>query len=450
MLEGNILKNMIIFCIPLILTNYIQILYSAADMMVVGKFGSDEALSGVTACTTLINLIVNFFLGLSVGINVIVSNRIGANDQQGAQNGVNTAVFLALIGGLVSGFIGFTASKSILVLMNTPAESLSQAVIYIKIYFLGVPGILMTNFGSSVLRSTGDTQRPLYFMIISGLANVVLNLILVIVFHLNAAGVAIATTVSNYISAILIFISLTKIDGVCRLYIKKIKFHLKTALDILRIGVPSGINSCLYAFSNTIIQSTVNSFGQYAVSGGGVATNVDNFLSLSLSSVYHAAMTFMGQNHGAKKYKRIRPIFYNAILLNILVWISIGSVLLIFQEPILYLFSNNKEVVKLAMIKVSILIPSFVLGGFSDTATGSLRGLGYSTVPMFVSLIGVCAFRVFWVFYIFPLSPTLETLYFSFPVSWFITGAANIIIYFFISHKTIKKLKSEEKIISTN
>ena len=443
MLEGSIIKNMIIFCIPIIITNYINILYNAADVMVVGRFGSDEALAGVTATTSLINLIVNFFIGLSVGINVIVSNRVGANDRDAAQKSVNTTVFLAIFGGLIATTIGFFFSKQMLVLMKTPAEALEQATIYVKIYFLGVPGILLTNFGSSVLRSVGDTKRPLYFMIVSGLANILLNLLFVIVFHMEASGVAIATSVSNYISALLVLIALTKIEGICRLDLRELKFHGKTALDIARIGIPSGINSSMYSISNTLIQSSVNSFGQYAVSGNGIATNLDNILSMSQSSVYHAAMTFTGQNHGAKNHKRLRPIFYNSLLLDFIIWLIIGGTVYLFREPLLSLFSKNEEIINFALIKTGILFPGFLLGGIMDVSTGCLRGLGRSTIPMIVSIIGVCGFRILWVYTVFAAFRTPESLYLSYPVSWIITFAANSIIYFYISGKVIRKLKAE-------
>lgn len=443
LLEGNLFKNMALFCVPVIFTNCLQILYNAADIMVVGKFGSDVALSGVSASTSLINLIVNFFIGLSVGINVIVANKVGAGDREGAKNGVNTAVFLALFGGIIAAAIGFFSCEAMLKVMNTPENTLPQAIIYVKIYFLGVPGILMTNFGSSILRSIGDTKRPLYFMTLSGFINVILNLILVIVFHLDAAGVAIATSVSNYASAALILISLTKIEGICRLDLKHLKFHFKSAVDIARIGIPSGINSCMYALSNTLIQSSINTFGDYAVAGNGIATNLDNILSMSQASVYHAAMTFTSQNHGAKKYQRFRPIFFNALLLDLIIWFFIGGTIFLFRRPLLGLFSNNSAVIEYAIVKVGILIPGFLIGGFMDVSTGCLRGLGRSTVPMIVSIVGVCAFRVLWVYTAFASFPTLETLYISYPVSWAITFIANSSIYFFIMNKVTKQLKSE-------
>ncbi len=446
LLEGNLFKNMALFCVPIILTNCLQILYNAADIMVVGKFGSDAALSGVSASTSLINLIVNFFIGLSVGINVVVANRVGANDRDGAKNGVNTAVFLALFGGLIAAAIGFFSCEAMLKIMNTPTNTLPQAIIYVKIYFLGVPGILMTNFGSSILRSVGDTKRPMYFMIVSGIVNVVLNLIFVVVFHLDAAGVAIATTVSNYVSALLVLISLTKIEGICNLDPKRLSFHLKTAVEIARIGIPSGINSCMYALSNTLIQSSINTFGDYAVSGNGIATNLDNLLSMSQASVYHAAMTFTSQNHGAKNYKRFRPIFFNAILLDLIIWFFVGGTIFLFRRPLLGLFSNNTTVIEYAIVKVGILVPGFLIGGFMDVSTGCLRGLGRSTLPMIVSIIGVCAFRVLWVYTAFAAFPTLETLYISYPVSWAITFIANTSIYFFVMNKVSKKLKEEAQI----
>lgn len=440
MLEGSIFKNMLLFSIPIIFTNCIQILYNAADIMVVGKFGSDAALSGVSASTSLINLIVNFFIGLSVGVNVVIANRVGANDRDGAQKGVNTTVFIAVIGGIVAACIGFFFCESLLKLMKTPENTLPEAVKYVKIYFLGVPGILITNFGSSVLRSVGDTKRPLYFMTISGFLNVVLNLLFVIVFDMNAAGVALATTISNYLSATLIFMSLTKVEEICRLYIKKIKFDVKTALEIARIGIPSGINSCMFSLSNVIIQSSINTFGDLAVSGNGIATNLDNFLSTSMSSVYQAAMTFTSQNRGAKKYERFKPIFFNGLLIDLILWFIIGGTLMIFKVPLLNLFTDNSIVVDYAIVKVNILLTGFILGGFMDISTGCLRGLGLSTLPMIVSIAGVCGFRILWVYSVFKMFSTLESLYISYPVSWLLTFAINSIIYFAVVKKMINKI----------
>ena len=441
--EGSLFKNMLLFCIPIIFTNCIQLLYNSADIMIVGKFGSDAALSGVSASTPLINLIVNFFIGLSVGINVVVSNRIGANDKDAAQKAVQTTVILAFFVGIIAMSIGLFSARKMLLIMSTPAEALEQATTYVRFYFLGVPGIIFTNFGSSILRSNGDTKRPLYFMLVSGFINVLLNLVLVIVFHLDAAGVAIATSVSNYVSATLVLLSLTKIDSICRLNFKNIKFSPTSALDILKIGLPSGINSSMYSISNALIQSSVNKFGQYAVSGAGIATNLDNFLSLSLQSVYHAAMTFTGQNHGAKKHQRLRPILFTGFLINIIIWCVIGGIIITFRTPLLSLFSNNKEVISYALQKVMILAPAFIIAAFMDTITGCLRGLGRPTLPMIVSILGVCVLRVLWIYTVFARFPYLITLYISYPVSWILTFLVDLVIYLFVSGKVIKKLKNE-------
>ena len=442
-LEGNIFKNMLIFCIPIIITNYIQLLYTAADMMIVGKFGSSEGLAGVTATNALINLILNFFLGLSVGVNVIVANRVGANDYYGSRNAVNTSVILALITGLIAASIGFFFADDMLVIIKTPLDVLPQATIYTKYYFLGVPGSLITNFGSSILRSVGDTKRPLYFTTVSGILNLILNYIFVVFFNLDAAGVAIATSISNYVSAILIIASLTKLDEICRLDFRNIKMHFKTALDIIRVGVPSGINSSMYSISNTLIQSSVNTFGKFAVSGNGIATNVDNFLSMAQQSAAHATMTFTSQNYGAKKANRLRPILFNAILVVFIIWIFIGGLLFIFREPFLYMFTNDKEAVDYALIKTTLFIPSFILGGIMDVSTNALRGLKYSTLPMIVSIMGACGLRVLWVYTVFAHFGTLLSLYISYPISWLLISSVNLILYYFVSKKVIKKINEE-------
>ena len=446
-LNGNLLKNMAIFAIPLMLTSIIQLLFNAADMMVVGKFGSSVAMAAVSSTSSLIHLVINFFVGLSVGTNVVVARAIGANNSDAASKSVHTAICLALIGGFVSATVGILVSRVALEWMDTPDDVIEQAVLYVRIYFLGAPGSLIYNFGSSVLRSVGDSKRPMYFMTVSGVVNIVLNLVLVIVFHLDAAGVAIATSVSNYIAAFLTIASLMKLEGPCRLFPGKLRLDKESSLNIIRIGVPSGIQSCLFSISNTLIQSSVNSFGSVAMSGNAVSQNIEGFESISINAAAQAAMTFTSQNLGAKKHKRIRPIFLNAMVLASLIWITIGGCIALFRAPIMSLYTDSAEVESFAILRFAIMVPGYILGGMMDVSTCTLRGLGCSVPPMIVTVMGVCVFRVAWIYTVFKSVRTLRSIYISYPISWLITFAVNLVIYLALSNKKIKQMKEETTLV---
>ncbi len=447
-LNGNLLKNMAIFAIPLMLTSIIQLLFNAADMMVVGKFGSAVAMAAVSSTSSLIHLIVNFFVGLSVGTNVVVARAVGANNENDASKAVHSAILIAVIGGLVAGIGGFFISEPALRLMDTPDDVIGQATSYVKIYFLGAPGSLIYNFGSSVLRSIGDSKRPMYFMSISGVVNIILNLILVIQFNLDAAGVAIATTTSNYVAAILTLWSLTKIDGMCRLHFKMLKIDKKSTIEIIRIGMPSGIQSCLFSVSNTLIQSSINSFGSTVMSGNAVSQNIEGFVSISINASAQAAMTFTSQNLGAKKHERIRPIFYNALILATIIWAFIGGLIFLARLPIMSLYTNSSDVVSFALIRFFIMTPGYIIGGFMDVSTCSLRGLGCSMPPMIVTVLGVCVLRVAWIYTVFEQVGTLESIYISYPISWVITFGVNTVLYFVLSRKKINLLKNESLLLN--
>ena len=339
-------------------------------------------------------------------------------------------------------------SDTALRLMETPSDVIGQASLYIKVYFLGAPASLIYNFGSSILRSIGDSKRPLNFMIVSGVVNVVLNLIMVIVFHLDAVGVAIATTVSNYISAILTIMALNGLNNCCRLDFKKLKMDKESALNIITIGVPSGIQSCLFSISNTLIQSSINSFGSVVMSGNAVSQNIEGFESISMNAAAQAAMTFTSQNIGAKQYKRIRPIFYNAFVLATMICAVVGGFLFVARVPIISLYTNSAEVMKFALIRFYIMVPCYIIGAFMDISTNTLRGLGSSVPPMIVTIMGVCVFRVAWIYTVFSKVQTLQSIYISYPISWALTFAVNLIFYFILSNKEIKRIKTESMIDS--
>lgn len=442
-LNGNILRNMIVFAVPLMLTSIIQLLFNAADMVVVGKFGSDTAMAAVSATSPIIHLIINFFVGLSIGTNVVVARYIGAKKDINASKAVHTAIMLAIIGGLISCVGGILVSDSVLRLMDTPSDVIDQANLYIKIYFLGAPGSLIYNFGSSILRSVGDSKRPMYFMTAAGIVNIILNLILVIVFHLDAAGVAIATTVSNYVSAALVVLALTRLNNCCRFYWKELKLDKDSTLNIIKIGVPSGIQSCLFSLSNTLIQSSINSFGSVVMSGNAVSQNIESFESISINAAAQAAMTFTSQNLGAKNHKRIRPIFYNALLLAVMIWFTVGGIIFLARGVLIGLYTNTADVIKYALLRFVIMVPCYVIGGFMDVSTNSLRGLGSSVTPMIVTIMGVCGLRVAWIYTIFKKFNTLNSIYYSYPISWALTFLVNLVLYLIMSDKKIKEIKGQ-------
>lgn len=335
-------------------------------------------------------------------------------------------------------------SRTALEWMDTPDDVIDQAVLYVQIYFLGAPGSLIYNFGSSVLRSVGDSKRPMYFMTVSGIINIILNLILVIVFHMDAAGVAIATSVSNYVAAGLTMASLMKLEGPCRFFTSRLKLDRDSALNIIRIGVPSGIQSCLFSISNTLIQSSINSFGSVVMSGNAVSQNIEGFESISINAAAQAAMTFTSQNLGAKKHKRLRPIFYNGLALATLIWITIGGLIMLFRAPIMSLYTNSDEVMNYALLRFMIMVPGYIIGGFMDVSTCTLRGLGCSVPPMIVTVMGVCVFRVAWIYTVFKMVKTLRSIYISYPLSWLITFAVNLALYFVLSSKKIKQLEKKK------
>lgn len=443
-LNGNILKNMLIFAVPLMLTSIIQLLFNAVDIMVVGKFGSDVAMAAVSSTSSLIHLIINFFVGLSVGTNVVVARAVGANDPDKAYKAVHSAILMAIAGGVIAAVGGIAISRTALEWMDTPDDVIKQADAYIKIYFLGAPGSLIYNFGSSILRSIGDSKRPMYFMTISGVVNIALNLVLVIVFHLDAVGVAIATTFSNYVAAFLTLLSLSKLEGMCRLHIKELKIHKSSSLDIIKIGMPSGIQSCLFSISNTLIQSSINSFGSTVMSGNAVSQNIEGFESISINAAAQASMTFTSQNLGAKKHKRIRPIFYYSLVLSIIIWAIIGGIIFTARAPIMSMYTDSSEVLKSAMIRFMIMVPCYIIGGFMDVSTCSLRGLGCSIPPMIVTVMGVCVFRVAWISIVFSKLRTLKSIYISYPISWLITLIVNAALYFILSKKKINDIVSQK------
>lgn len=435
MLNGPIMPKLLTFAFPLILSSALQLTFNAADVIVVGRFEGDTALAAVGAPGALINLLINLFLGFSVGANVVVAQCYGANDYRETSAAVHTSIGLSLVSGIGVGVMGFFLAGFFLQLMNTPPEVLPLATTYMKIYFLGMPANMVYNFGAAILRAIGDTRRPLTYLIISGATNVVLNLVFVLAFGLGVQGVALATIISQFVSAILILLCLMRSEGSIHLDIRKIRFQRDKVWKIARVGLPAGLQGTFFSISNVLIQSTVNSFGAIVVAGNTAASNIENYVYVSMNAIYQAAITFTGQNVGARKYDRISRVTRSSLLAVLGIGLILGGILMAFLRPLLGIYTQDDAVISAGVIRTTIIAPTYFLCGMMDVMVGVLRGMGSSIMPMVVSVMGACVFRIFWIYVIFPISPTLEMLYASYPVSWIITLAVHLACYFVVKKR---------------
>ncbi len=439
MTTGPFLKKIFIFAVPMVFTGLLQLLYNTADVVVVGKFAGETALAAVGSTGSLINLILNVFIGLSMGSGVMVARYIGAQDDEKIHKCTHTAMCISLCAGFFVAAIGFFFSREMLILMNAPDDVLDQATLYLKIYFLGAPGSLVYNFGAAVVRATGDTKRPLMILGLTGLVNVALNLLLVIIFHLDVAGVAIATITAQYLSAICIVWRLMHLDNACRLQISRLRFHKRAFLEILRIGLPAGVQSALFSISNVIIQSTVNSFGTVAMAGIAAGSNVDGYIFTCTNAIAQTAMNFTSQNIGAQKYENVPKMYRYCLSTAFLASAVLSAIAFVFRTPIVSMFSNEAEVIAIGADRLTLILPFYFFCSLMDVTAGQVRGMGKSIEPMIISLVGACGSRLLWVFLILPLNKTLTMLYWSYPVSWALTFFAQTAFYFYAAHRLKKK-----------
>ena len=438
MCNGPIFKKLIIFAIPLILSGCLQLLFNAADIIVVGRFTGSQALAAVGSTSALINLLVNLFIGISVGANVVLGKYIGARDDENASKTVHTAIFISIVGGILMIFIGVFFSKPLLQLMATPEDVIDLSSLYMRIYFVGMPFFMLYNFGAAILRSIGDTKRPLYFFLISGIINVVFNLFFVIVLHMGVAGVALATMISEGISAGLILLCLKHMDGPLHFELKNMRFHKDLALKMLEVGLPAGLQGIIFSISNVLIQSSVNSFGSVVMAGNTAASNIEGFVYTSMNAVYQTSLSFTSQNFGAKKFDRIDKILIECLGIVALVGLVLGQGAYFFGQQLLSIYTNDRHVIQYGIERLSVIAATYCLCGMMDTLVGSLRGVGYSILPMLVSLTGVCVFRVIWIFTVFKSLHTQFSLYVSYPISWTITIIAHMLC-FLVVRKRIRK-----------
>jgi len=424
MLQGPLLPSIISYTIPIILTSILQLLFNAADLVVVGRFCGSISVAAVGATGSITNLIINLFIGLSVGVGVAVAQGMGARMDSAVHRTIHTAIPAALICGAVLTVIGVSLAEPLLRMMGTPDDVLPLSVLYMRFYFCGMTFTMLYNFSASILRAAGDTKSPLIFLSIAGVINVVLNIIFVTVLHMNVAGVALATTISQGFSAVMVVIVLMKRTDACRLELKKLRFHSIQLTKMIAIGLPAGLQSSLFSISNVMIQSSINSFGDVVMSGNAAAGNIEGFIYATLNAFHQTAVNFIGQNAGARQYKRVAKTLGICLGSVAVTGLILGSLVYKTGPFLLSLYiTDSPEATQWGMIRLSIVCLLYFICGIMDVSTGALRGLGESFIPMVLSVVGVCGIRIGWIMTIFqmPQFHTPQSLYISYPISWGIT-----------------------------
>ena len=445
MCHGPLLSKMIIFAVPLMLSGVLQLAFNAADIMVVGRYVGSTALAAVGSTGSLINLLLNLLMGLSVGTNVIVARFYGAREEGKVSQAVHTSILLSVLCGVVMIGIGILLAEPLLSLMGTPENVLEQAAVYMRIYFAGMPVIMLYNFGSAVLRAVGDTKRPMYFLIIAGVANLIMNLIFVLVFHMGVAGVALATILSQVISAGLVVMCLLRSHSCIRLHLQQLKIHKGILVEIAKVGLPAGLQGMLFNISNVLIQSSINSFGELAMAGNSAGGNIEGFVSICNNAIHQAALCFTSQNYGAKTYSRIRRVRNMGLMLVTVIGGVLGVAVTLGAPVLLKLYVSDPVVIQYGIRKMQFTTAFILFAGMLDVMVGCLRGIGSSLLPMMVSLAGACGFRLIWIFTVFQQFRTLEILYVSYPISWALTGLVQFICFLIVSRK-IPKVDMEETV----
>ena len=441
MLEGPLFGNILIYTVPVILTNVLQLLFNAADLVIVGQYCGSLPVAAVGATTYITHLLVNFFVGLSVGAGVAVAHGIGSQQTEEIQRTVHTTLPMALISGAVLTVVGVTCSETFLRMMGTPEAVLPLAVVYMKICFGGVTFTMVYNFCAAILRAAGDTKSPLIFLIFAGILNVLMNLFFVIGLDMNVAGVALATTLSQGISAALVVIALIRRKDACRLELKAMRLYAEPIKKIIRIGLPAGAQNALFSVSNVLVQSSVNSFGDIFVSGNAASSNIEGFMYAVLNSFQQAAVNFIGQNAGAHRYDRVRKIFWICLGSVAVTGLAVSGLICGFGRQLLSLYiTDSPEAISHGLFRLYAVASLYFLFGMMDVTAGALRGLGSSTVPMVICMLGACAFRVLWIVAVFPLWHTPRGLFTCYPISWVITLAAQLTAYFIIYRRHTKNI----------
>ena len=439
MCNGSIMDKLISFSLPLMLSSILQLMFNAVDIIVVGRFSGSQALAAVGSTTALINIFTNLFIGISLGANVLAARYYAAGRDKEMSETVHTAITLALISGVVMAFVGLIFAKGALELMGTPEDVIRLSTLYMRIYFLGMPFFMLYNYGAAILRAVGDTKRPLIFLIISGCANAVLNMTLVIIFHLGVAGVAIGTVISQMISCVLVLRCLYRSEGSYQLRFSKLSIKSAYLKPIFQVGIPAGIQSTVINFSNALLQSSVNSFGSTAMAGYTAANNVLGFLYVSVNAITQACMSFTSQNYGVGKYKRMDRVLFDCLILTVGVAGVLGGGAYLFGAQIMRIYTQDPKVIACGLEILAITTVPYFLCGIMDLFPGALRGMGYSAVPMILSVIGTVGTRIFWIFAAFPQHRNLYFLFISYPGSWAATIVMQVICFYFVRKRCINK-----------
>ena len=437
--QGPLLKKFVIFSLPILEMNMLQLLFNAVDMVIAGRFVGHRALGAVGASGALINLLVNLFMGLSVGTSVVVAQDYGAGRYRDVSRGVHTSLYLSALTSLPVMLAGFFFCEPLLKMMGTPEDILGISALYMKIYFLGLPGLMVYNFGSAALRAVGDSRHPMYYLIAGGLVNVFMNIFFVARLGMGVDGLALATIISQYISLMLLLVHLKRANDPIRLKFKDLRPDKQKLLQIIKIGLPAGLQSVLFSVSNVLIQSAVNSFGTIMVAASSAASNIEGFVGTSMNAFYNAAITFTGQNMGAKKYDRIDTIAKISTGLIVFTWITMGGLTMLFARPLLYIYTDNPQVVELGIVRINILMAAYFTCGMMNVYPGITRGMGYSIPPMLSTLIGACLLRIVWLWTVFAAWPTPAVLFACYPVTWLISGTGQVGIFLYARKKVRRR-----------
>ena len=435
MCHGPLFGQIVIFSIPLMLSGILQLLFNAADLVVIGRFAPHEALAAVGSTASLTNLIINVFMGLSVGTNVLIANYYGAKNRKNVSRTVHTAILLSLVGGVILAVVGIVLARPMLTLMGTPDNVLGKACVYMWIYFAGMPFIMLYNFGSAVMRAVGDTRRPLYFLLFAGVINVLLNLFFVLVFRMDVAGVALATVISQGIAGYLVLKCLMNAKDACRVKFSNLRIDPAILKSMMWIGLPAGIQGMFFSLSNITIQSSVNSFGSLAIAGNTAAISLEGVVYIGSSAFHQSVVSFTGQNLGGKRYSRVRRSIIYCMISSATMCLVLGYSFFFAGPQLLAIYNNDPEVITWGMLRIRVLFTTCFLCGLMDAISGALRGLGHSLMPAIITLFGVCVLRIVWVYTIFPLNPTMGNLMLSYPITWLLTAAVNGFYLYWICRK---------------
>ena len=442
MCNGSIMDKLISFSLPLMVSGILQLAFNAVDIIVVGRFSGSQALAAVGSTTALINVFTNLFIGISLGANVLAARFYAAGKDREMSETVHTSLTLALSSGILMAVIGVLLAKWALEIMGTPDDVIGQSALYMRIYFMGMPFFMLYNYGAAILRAIGDTKRPLIFLIISGIANAALNMILVILFHMGVAGVAIGTIISQLISCVLVLTCLYRSEGSYQLRFSKLKINGAYMEQIFQVGVPAGIQSTGINLSFALLQSSVNSFGSIAMAGYTAANNILGFLYMSVNSITQACMSFTSQNYGVGKYKRMDRVLRDCMILSVSVSLIMGILVYVFGPELLHIYTSEEDVIQCGMEILTYTTLTYFFCGLMDLFPGALRGMGHSTVPMILSIVGTVGLRIVWIFLLFPHNRSLDFLFISYPASWIITFIMQIICFYFVRKKVHRELKA--------